>query len=139
MNNYSPLLLDTCAILFFSAARGLNQKAVESIDVAAEQRQLYVSAISSWEIGQLNSSGKLALTQDPLSFFHEFVKRSSAQINDLSPEILVGSHFLPGSFHKDPMDRILVATARMNAFTLVTSDRAILAYGQQGHVKTLAC
>lgn len=139
MNDYSPLLLDTCAILFFSAARGLTQKAVESIDTAAERRQLFVSPISSWEIGQLSASGKLALTQDPLSFFHDFVTRSSAQLSDLGPEILVGSHFLPGNFHKDPMDRILIATARTNTLTLVTADRAILAYGQQGHVKTLAC
>ena len=37
------------------------------------------------------------------------------------------------------MDRILIATARKNNFSLLTNDRAILAYGAEGHVKTLAC
>jgi PIN domain nuclease of toxin-antitoxin system len=37
------------------------------------------------------------------------------------------------------MDRLLIATARHFDYTLVTNDRAILAYGALGHVKTLAC
>jgi PIN domain nuclease of toxin-antitoxin system len=37
------------------------------------------------------------------------------------------------------MDRLLIETARSQDLTLVTSDRAILAYGTEGHVKTLAC
>ena len=135
----NSVLLDTCAILFFAQARRLTQEIIEAIDVASEQGQLFLSPISAWEIGQLNSSGKLALTQEPLSYFNSFIEQTSALLCDLGPEILVRSHFLPGNFHKDPMDRILIETARSNGLTLVTSDRAILAYGQQGHVKTLAC
>ena len=52
---------------------------------------------------------------------------------------MIGSHYLPGRIHSDPMDRLLVETARRLDLTLVTSDRAILAYGALGHVKTLAC
>jgi PIN domain nuclease of toxin-antitoxin system len=57
----------------------------------------------------------------------------------LSPEILIASSFLPGEPPNDPADRILLATARDLGATLVTRDRAILAYGESGQVSTLAC
>ena len=46
----------------------------------------------------------------------------------LSPEIAVGSTQLPGTFHRDPADQIIVATARLYDCPLVTLDRHILAY-----------
>jgi len=46
---------------------------------------------------------------------------------------------LPQLIHKDPIDRILIATARENDLTIITRDRAILSYGAAGHVRTLAC
>ena len=46
---------------------------------------------------------------------------------------------LPGDIHGDPMDRILVASARILEMILVTRDKPILAYGREGHVRTLAC
>ncbi|MNF14334.1 hypothetical protein D3C80_2165180 [compost metagenome] len=41
--------------------------------------------------------------------------------------------------HNDPIDRILIATAREYDLTIITRDRAILDYGAAGHVRTLAC
>jgi PIN domain nuclease of toxin-antitoxin system len=49
-------------------------------------------------------------------------------------EIAVKSVELPGSFHKDPADRIIVATARNHALALVTADERIRAYP---HVRTI--
>ena len=51
----------------------------------------------------------------------------------LSPEIAIQSRRLPGQFHGDPADRILVATARVTGARLMTSDRKILAYGRLRH------
>lgn len=53
---------------------------------------------------------------------------------DLTPDIFIASSFLPGKPPNDPADRILIATARELAATLVTRDRAIIAYGEQGNV-----
>ena len=79
-------------------------------------------------------------TLTALRYFNTFLERTGSQLCALDPEVLTQSISLPGQFHKDPMDRILVATARLYGFTLVTSDRAILAYGSRaGHVKTLEC
>ena len=47
---------------------------------------------------------------------------------DLSPEISIDSNNLPGEFHRDPADRIIVATARMNDCDLLTADTKILQY-----------
>ena len=61
------------------------------------------------------------------------------QLAEMSPDILIASSFLPGKPPRDPADRILLATARDLGATLVTRDRAILAYGESGQVSTLAC
>lgn len=57
----------------------------------------------------------------------------------LDGSIAIASTMLPGEFHKDPMDRMLVATARALDCTLMTRDAEILAYAAQGHVKAIAC
>jgi PIN domain nuclease of toxin-antitoxin system len=49
------------------------------------------------------------------------------------------SSYLPAPVHNDPTDRIIIATAREHDLTIITRDRAILAYGAAGHVKTLVC
>jgi PIN domain nuclease of toxin-antitoxin system len=139
VDNIKGLLLDTCAIIYLTTKRKMADETEELIDKAAYEEKIYVSPISSWEVGSLVSLGRLKLTSPPDLFFFGFLQQSSATLCDLTPEILINSSFLPGRIHKDPMDRILVSTARKNGLALVTSDRAILAYGREGHVKTLAC
>ena len=51
----------------------------------------------------------------------------------LSSKIAAEAYRLPGEFHRDPADRILVATARLESWTLLTADRRILDYP---HVRT---
>lgn len=50
------------------------------------------------------------------------------------PDIVVESTTLPGKFHRDPADQMIVATARIHKVILVTSDDKLLSYP---HVKTL--
>jgi len=57
------------------------------------------------------------------------------QLLPLTPEIAVASTQLPGSFHRDPADQIIVATARLHGCPLVTSDSKILDYP---HVEIIA-
>lgn len=135
----TPLLLDTCAILFIGNASRLDDDADREIGRAALEQRLYVSPISAWEIGVGVAKGRLKLPLGPLEFFDDFVVRIGATLSAVTPGILVGSSLLPGSIHKDPMDRILVASARMLGMILVTRDGPILAYGREGHVRTIAC
>lgn len=133
------LLLDTCAIIFITNNKNLTPETASRIDDASNNGSLYLSPISSWEIGRGVAGGKLSIAGDPLRFFLDFLKGASAKLCEMGPQTLVASSFLPGQIHKDPFDRILIQTARQSDLTLVTSDRAILAYGALGHVKTLAC
>jgi PIN domain nuclease of toxin-antitoxin system len=75
----------------------------------------------------------------PLEFFQRFLKAMQAQLSAVSPEILVGSSNLPGHLHADPMDRILISTARNLDMVLVTRDQPILDYAAEGNLRTLAC
>ena len=57
----------------------------------------------------------------------------------MPPELLILSSFLPGSPPRDPADRILAATAREFGYVLMTRDRLLLDYADQGHVRALSC
>jgi PIN domain nuclease of toxin-antitoxin system len=133
------LLLDTCAIIYLSSGTTMSPALADDVATRAKSGKVFVSPISAWELGSLASRGRIALATDPLEFFETFVTALRATILNLNSEVLVKSSYLPGRPHRDPMDRILIAIARKNNLSLLTNDRAILAYGAEGHVKTLAC
>ncbi len=137
--NRPEILLDTCALLFIALGKELKDAADTAVGAAAYRGDLYVSPISAWEIGKGVSKGRLNLPLTPLAFFNDFVANFQARLAELTPEILIHSSLMPGEPHNDPMDRILVATARLKKMVLVTSDVSILKYGKAGHVRVLAC
>ena len=55
----------------------------------------------------------------------------------LTPEIAIESARLPGDLHGDPIDRILVATARRMGARLMTRDRKLIEYGRQGYARVV--
>jgi PIN domain nuclease of toxin-antitoxin system len=57
----------------------------------------------------------------------------------MPPEVLIASAFLPGSPPRDPADRIIAATARAFGLALITRDGELMAYGESGHLITIAC
>jgi PIN domain nuclease of toxin-antitoxin system len=132
-------LLDTCVVLFALEGVALQSEADQKIQQASKSDCLFLSPVSAWEIGKLVAVNKLKLPIEPLAYFETFAATQGVSICDLTSEIMVRSSFLPELDHRDPMDCILIATARVNNYTIVTRDHAILAYGRQGHVKTLAC
>lgn len=133
------LLLDTCALLFLAEKNLIDETARHELEIAGNKNSIFVSPISAWEIGRLSASRRIPMSMEPLRFFKLFASSPGINLCELTLEIMVGSSYLPGQPHKDPMDRALIETARHFDYTLVTRDRAILIYGQQGHVKTLAC
>ncbi len=140
MSGSSPLLLDTCAAIWFADDLPMASAAVEAMNRSfSDLVSVYVSPISAWEIGILCSRGRMRFPVPPQSWFKRLRSFEGMALADLSPEILIGSSFLPGQPPRDPADRILAATAREFGYTLVTRDRPLLEYGDQGHLKTLAC
>lgn len=115
------LLLDTHVYLWWRAARGrLSHATLEAIET---EEDVALSAVSGLEIAIKQALGKLddevALLDDPAE-------------HDLHPLAVTWAHAvelrrLP-LLHRDPFDRLLVAQARIEQRTLVTSDEQVLAY-----------
>lgn len=97
-----------------------------------ESNGLGVSAISCWEIALLHSKQKLSLAESPLQWLERALSLPNIVLLPISPRIAVESNNLPGEFHRDPADRIIVATARVYECALVTYDSKIREYP---HVK----
>ena len=85
------------------------------------------------------AKGRISLPVAPIDFFDKFIERMQAKVSPLTPSIMVSSSSLPGDVHGDPMDRMLISTARSHDLVLVTSDRPILAYAKSGHLRALPC
>jgi PIN domain nuclease of toxin-antitoxin system len=133
------LLLDTCACIWFSQGFGLKARARQDIDLAINDGLLWLSPFSAWEIANLAGRGRFGVDRDPLIWFRELIALTRGRLANLDIETLVESQTLPGPIHKDPADRIMIATARRLNATLVTRDRLIEAYAALGHVRVLPC
>jgi len=93
----------------------------------------YISAISVWEVAKKVSIDKLTLSIPVRDWLVQATRKPFIEIIPLSVDIALESTILPGAFHKDPADQIIVASTRQNNMTLLTTDRLIIAYQ---HVKT---
>jgi PIN domain nuclease of toxin-antitoxin system len=139
MDDGAVLLLDTCAIIYVALDEGMTASTKRMVEEASTTGRLRISPMSAWEIGMLMSKGRLRSPLTANDFVDRALDAMQARFCDLTPELLIDSSFLPGSPHGDPTDRILMATARKMDMVLVTSDKPILAYGGEGHLRTLAC
>ncbi len=134
------LLLDTCAAIWLSQDEPVAAEALEAVDQAARDgTPVFVSPMTAWEIGLLNARGRLAMAMLPEDWFQALLDVPGMALADLTPKILIAASFLPGEPPRDPADRIIAATARALRLQLVTRDRLLLGYAQQGHIQALAC
>jgi len=135
-----PLLLDTCAVIWIAENEKLAPQAIEILRSTYDSGMpTYVSPITAWEIGMLASRDRLKLLITPQRWFGRLLETPTVRLADISPDLLIASSFLPGRPPRDPADRIIAATARDYGCTLMTRDRALLDYGEQGHIRVLAC
>ena len=137
----TPLfLLDTHIwIWLFEGTPGrFDAGTIGRLERAAADDDVLVSAISVWEVAMLQQAGRLTLADDTPAWVARALDRPGVRLAPLSPSILIESTRLPGKLHRDPVDRMLIATARVTGATLVTRDQQIRRYGRAGHVRTLA-
>jgi PIN domain nuclease of toxin-antitoxin system len=87
----------------------------------------------------LAARGRLQLLIRPERWFTNLFEVPGVRLAEMSPDLLIASSYLPGTPPKDPTDRIIAATARELGATLVTRDRALLGYGEQGHIAVVEC
>lgn len=99
-----------------------------------EDDRIGVSAFSCWEVAKLCEYGRLDLPVGVAEWFREALRYPGVSLLPLTPEIAIESTTLPGAFHRDPADQVIVATARVHDCPLVTSDDKIARYP---HVRTV--
>lgn len=135
-----PLLWDTCAAIWIYEKAQLSKAAVDTLAAAHRDGVVsYVSPMTAWEVGMLTARGRLQLLIKPERWFANLFDVPGVRLAELSPDVLIASSYLPGKPPNDQTDRIIAATARDLGATLITRDRALLDYGEQGHVKVVEC
>lgn len=120
------VLLDTHVwVWWLTPGSPLTPKERAALDAAAERRETFLSAISLWEAQVLHAKRRLVLS---VPFADWIVRAADERIVRVLPmdlAVVLELDRLPASFHGDPADRMIVATARSLRLTLATRDRGI--------------
>lgn len=106
------------------------------INKAMKDRAVKIPAVCLWEVSMLASRNRIVVAENTLDWLRKASSAPGISIHPLTPEIAYESTVLPGSFHGDPADRMIVATARLLDGTLLTRDKEMLKYSQKNYVRT---
>ena len=120
-------LLDTHVLIWWLNDRTrLSPAQREVVGSVRPEDPLLVSDISLWEVATLHGLGRIRLALPLREWLDKAAAPPLVQRHGISPAIAATVAALPDSFHRDPTDRILVATARVLGATLLTRDRRIV-------------
>jgi PIN domain nuclease of toxin-antitoxin system len=134
------LLLDTCAVIWLTNGEPISDEASAVLRQARDSGDIvYVSPITAWELGLLAARGRLNLLMTPQRWFDRLLEAPGLRLSEMPPNVLIASSFLPGILPRDPADRIIAATAREYGYRLMTRDRPLLDYAEQGHIQAICC
>ena len=127
------VVLGTCAIVWaVSDPEQLAPRAVAVLE--ADDTEVCVSAISCAEIACAAQRGRIVIDRHWRLWFRHYIELNSWTVLPVALESVEEAYALPGPFHRDPADRIIVAEARLRSASVVTADARILDYP---HVKTV--
>lgn len=130
------IVLDTHVLIWIVRNdEKLGRKARTLIETA-DTAGLIVPAFCAWELAQIERRQNLTFEGGVLKWFNRILADPGFRLSPLVPEIAIGSVALEWS-HKDPADRIMVATAQHHGLPLMTADGPILAYAAAGHVEAI--
>jgi len=130
-----PYLLDTCAILFVAEKTTDLSAATLGLIDAAPAGEVFVSAVSVAELPCLQERGIITLKQHWRVWWDALLKRTAWPCLPITAHVMAEAYSLPPPVHRDPADRVLIATARLERLTLVTTDGKIRGYP---HVATVS-
>ena len=122
------ILLDTHIwIWWVNEPDQLNETTARYLD-ALPPAHIHISVISCWEIAKLIEKNKLELSTPLSDWFEKAIDSSGITVINLERTIISDACNLPGTFHSDPADQLIVATSRMKELPLLTADGKILKY-----------
>ncbi|OFZ83793.1 MAG: twitching motility protein PilT [Betaproteobacteria bacterium RBG_16_66_20] len=120
------VLLDTHVWVWWLTARSpLPARERDALDALAGRRDLCLSAISLWEAQMLHSKARLEIPLALADWLEQAADERMLTVLPLDTAVVLALESLPRSFHGDPADRLIVATARSRRMPLATHDAAI--------------
>lgn len=120
------VLLDTHFwVWWLTPSSPLSVKERRALDDLAERRSLAISAISLWEVQMLHARNRLELPVSLAEWLSQAADENLVTLVPLNIDVVLALDQLPASFHGDPADRVIIATARAAALSLATRDAAI--------------
>ena len=122
------ILLDTHVWWWILSEPERVSEKVHDIIQSTRPKERAIASISIWEFAMMASRGRIQLSISPKKWIDYAVNKTGLQVLELNGKIAVESCNLPGNFHKDPADRIIVATARIHEATLITKDQKMIDY-----------
>jgi PIN domain nuclease of toxin-antitoxin system len=129
------IVLDTHVLFWWvSDPTELSSDATAAIAAEGPGGGILISSITAWEIAMLVARGRLGLSMDIGAWLALAEEIEEVKFIPVDNAIAVDAVALPGEFHKDPADRIIVATARKLGAAIVTADEKIRNYA---HVRTI--
>lgn len=131
-------LLDTHVwIWYVNGSDELNKPTCKTITSALYHHEASIAAISLWEICMLDKKQRIVLEMPCLEWMHKFLELTRIQVLPITASIAAESCNLPGVFHEDPADRMIIATARIERLTMITRDQRILKYGKNKYISVV--
>jgi PIN domain nuclease of toxin-antitoxin system len=123
----TPPVLDTHAwVAWMLGSDDLPAPTHDALERLPLDTRPYLSAISLWEVAMLVDLGRLSLSMPLIEWLSLAAHPRTVKLVPMSPAIAVGTAALPSSFHRDPADRIIVATCLELDAPLLTYDRSIM-------------
>lgn len=120
------LVLDTHMwVWWLTGAKDLPTRERDGLDRLAVAGELRLSAISLWEAQLWHARQRLELPLPFADWLSRAADPATVTILPLDLAVVVALDDLPASFHGDPADRLIVATARAHKLPLATHDRRI--------------
>ena len=98
---------------------------------AQTEDAIRISPATVFEVTAHHTAGRLRLARSPEQWMHDALAVAGVRLAALSAEVALDAGSIPRTALPDPLDRLIVATARQLDATLLTRDAGILAYASQ--------
>ena len=130
------IVLDTHILIWWATGdvAKLSSNALAAIDQEMQAGEIIISSICAWEVAMLISKERIVISMDLDEWLSTIEQIDAVKFYAVDNDIAIKSANLPGEFHKDLADRMIVATARKLGSSLITADEKIINYP---HVKTI--